>query len=76
LEHHLSPVKITADFVYIRLHGPGGKYQGSYNNSQLKKWAMQCKMWQKAGKDVYVYFDNDQLGYAAFNALKLQDLVK
>ncbi len=27
LEHHLSPMEVTADFVYIRLHGPGNKYQ-------------------------------------------------
>ncbi|HEY8937886.1 MAG TPA: DUF72 domain-containing protein, partial [Cyclobacteriaceae bacterium] len=30
LNRHQSPEIITADFVYIRLHGPGGKYQGSY----------------------------------------------
>jgi len=76
LEHHLSPIKVTADFVYMRLHGPGNKYQGSYNDEQLKKWAKQCREWQKESKDVYVYFDNDQSGYAAFNALKLQALVK
>src|ERR1051326_5254142 len=23
-----SPIEITADFTYVRLHGPGGKYQG------------------------------------------------
>ncbi len=76
LEHHLSPLKVTADFVYTRLHGPGNKYQGSYTDTQLKKWAVQCKAWQKDGKDAYVYFDNDQLGYAAFNAKKLMELVK
>src|SRR5690606_31090935 len=26
LAGHQSPVEITADFVYIRLHGPGNKY--------------------------------------------------
>ncbi len=76
LEHHLSPLKVTADFVYTRLHGPGNKYQGSYTDTQLEKWAVQCKAWQKDGKDAYVYFDNDQLGYAAFNAKKLMELVK
>lgn len=29
LGHQLSPLKVTADFVYIRLHGPGDNYQGS-----------------------------------------------
>lgn len=76
LAGHRSPEMVTADFVYIRLHGPGGKYQGSYSLYQLKKWATKCKAWQAAGKDVYIYFDNDQAGYAAFNALKLRQLTK
>jgi uncharacterized protein YecE (DUF72 family) len=75
LEHHLSPLVITADFVYVRLHGPGSKYAGSYTAKQLRKWATRCRDWQKKGKDVYVYFDNDQLGYAAFNAQTLQKLI-
>src|SRR5258706_2878176 len=76
LEHHLSPLKVTADFVYTRLHGPGNKYQGSYTDTQLKKSAVQCKAWPKDGKNAYRYFVNDPLGYAAFNAKKLMELVK
>ena len=75
LEHHLSPVLTTADFVYIRLHGPDGKYAGSYSNRELKEWATRCRSWQRKGKDVYLYFDNDQLGYAAFNAKTLQKFI-
>src|SRR5512146_244097 len=26
---------VTADWAYVRLHGPGGKYQGSYSTGQL-----------------------------------------
>jgi uncharacterized protein YecE (DUF72 family) len=76
LEHHLSPLIETADFVYVRLHGPGNKYQGSYKKSVLRKWAARIEAWQKEGKDVYVYFDNDQEGFAAFNALTLTGLIK
>jgi uncharacterized protein YecE (DUF72 family) len=72
LEHHLSPLITTADFVYVRLHGPEGKYTGSYSNAQLKRWAKRCREWSAQRKDVYVYFDNDQFGYAAFNAQTLQ----
>jgi uncharacterized protein YecE (DUF72 family) len=76
LAKHLSPMAITADFVYVRLHGPGNnKYEGSYSSTQLKQWAAQCNKWRKEGRDVYIYFDNDQLGYAAFNALSLKKLV-
>ncbi|WP_346317965.1 DUF72 domain-containing protein [Chitinophaga sp. YIM B06452] len=76
LQYHSSPLEVTADFIYIRLHGPGKKYQGSYPDATLRKWATFCKKWKKKGKDVYVYFDNDQEGYAAFNALRLAELVK
>jgi uncharacterized protein YecE (DUF72 family) len=74
LAGHLSPLEVTADFVYVRLHGPGNKYQGSYPMATLKKWAARIREWRRAGRDVYVYFDNDQAGYAAFNALTLQRL--
>jgi uncharacterized protein YecE (DUF72 family) len=76
LERHLTPLQETADFIYIRLHGPGNKYQGSYTKAALKKWAQRCLDWQQQKKDVFVYFDNDQEGYAAFNALQLEELVK
>ncbi|MCO6149655.1 DUF72 domain-containing protein [Flavobacterium sp. NRK1] len=73
---HLSPIKITADFVYIRLHGPKGKYKGSYTDETLNKWADNCREWLGNNNDVYVYFDNDEKGYAAFNALRLKQLLK
>jgi uncharacterized protein YecE (DUF72 family) len=77
LAGHMSPMLITADFVYLRLHGPTEyKYQGSYSNAVLRKWAKQCSKWQSEKKDVYVYFDNDQNAYAAFNALTLKKFVK
>lgn len=74
LERHLSPLEVTADFVYIRLHGPGNKYQGSYTKRTLHQWADRCLYWHQQRKDVYVYFDNDQAGYAAFNAQKLIEI--
>ena len=76
LAGHMSPMTITADFVYLRLHGPTEyKYQGSYSHAVLKKWAKQCIQWQTEKRDIYVYFDNDQEAYAAFNALTLKQLV-
>jgi len=75
LAGHQSPEVVTANFIYIRLHGPGDKYQGSYTDKALKDWAKKCKNWQQNGKDIYVYFDNDQAGYAAFNAQKLLELL-
>jgi uncharacterized protein YecE (DUF72 family) len=74
LAGHVSPVITTAGFVYVRLHGPGNKYQGSYTRATLKKWMRQCTQWRQQGRDVYIYFDNDQAGYAAFNAITLKTL--
>jgi uncharacterized protein YecE (DUF72 family) len=75
LAGHLSPLIITASFVYLRLHGPGNKYQGNYTRATLKRWARKCQAWQQEGRDVYVYFDNDQAGYAVFNAQTLQKMI-
>jgi uncharacterized protein YecE (DUF72 family) len=69
-----SAVEITADIAYIRLHGPGGKYQGSYSDDALKGWSDRIKAWRNDLKTIYVYFDNDDSGYAAKNALRLREL--
>lgn len=70
-----SPELITADFTYIRLHGPGGKYQGSYSDEELSGWARKIESWSKKLNAVYVYFDNDDSGYAAHNAIRLKELL-
>jgi uncharacterized protein YecE (DUF72 family) len=71
----LTPKEITADFVYIRLHGPGDKYQGSYSNRELSGWAGAISSWRGKNKDIYIYFDNDDSGYAVKNALELQEML-
>jgi uncharacterized protein YecE (DUF72 family) len=68
----LSPLEVTADFVYVRLHGPGNAYQGSYDAAALRRWATKIKQWTGESRSVYFYFDNDQAGYAAKNALALR----
>lgn len=71
-----SPCEITADFTYIRLHGPGAAYQGAYSPTALRRWAARIREWQKTLKAIYVYFDNDQAGYAAENALALKRMLE
>lgn len=71
-----SPLHVTADFAYLRLHGPeSGKYQGSYLSDKLQSWVRQIEAWAKYLKAVYIYFDNDQYGYAAANALTLKSML-
>jgi uncharacterized protein YecE (DUF72 family) len=67
----------TADFVYVRLHGPSHEhlYAGSYSDDDLAWWADRIREWTGAGKDVFAYFNNDGHGYAVHNALTLKSLV-
>jgi len=74
-EHRESPRPVTADFVYVRLHGPDGAYQGKYDDQTLKRWAEDILSWVNEGKKVFCYFDNDEKGYAPQNALKLKELI-
>lgn len=69
-----SGFEITADFTYVRLHGPDGAYQGSYSEAALRQWAERIREWQDKLRAIYIYFDNDQAGYAPKNALELAKL--
>lgn len=66
----------TADFAYVRLHGPGGAYQGSYDGRALAGWARRIGGWRDSGLDIYCYFDNDEAGYAPNDALRLIDMTR
>lgn len=71
-----SPREITADFTYVRMHGPGAMaYMGSYSVAALKNWARQIESWRKGLKDVYVYFNNDIGGCAVKDAMKLREMM-
>jgi uncharacterized protein YecE (DUF72 family) len=69
-----SPIEITADFTYARLHGPGNKYQGDYSVAALRGWAKRIEQWRKKLGHIFVYFDNDQAGFAAKNSLQLRTM--
>ena len=72
-----SPEIPTADFIYVRLHGPGKKaYEGSYDGRTLARYAQKFLNWAKDGKDIYCYFDNDQNAYAPFNAQNLMKSIE
>jgi uncharacterized protein YecE (DUF72 family) len=69
-----SGLHVTADYVYVRLHGPGSAYQGDYPPSTLHKWAERIQLWVGQNRDVFLYFDNDQAGFAAKDAMALRDI--
>ena len=76
LAGYRSPLTITADFAYVRLHGPGvEKYQANYSAGRLRCWKQEIEAWAKDLAAIYIYFDNDQAGYAARNALKLRGMI-
>jgi uncharacterized protein YecE (DUF72 family) len=65
---------VTADFVYIRLHGEHELYASGYEDASLERWAARIEAWARNG-DVYCYFDNDIKVRAPFDALRLMEMV-
>jgi uncharacterized protein YecE (DUF72 family) len=49
--------ELTADFVYMRLHGDRTLYKSGYSDRALERWATRIEAWA-AERDVYCYFDN------------------
>ena len=62
---------VTTDFVYVRLHGDIRIYTSGYSERALASWARRIRGWDRDGRDVYVYFDNDVKVRAPFDALGL-----
>ena len=78
---------VTADFVYVRLHGDVELYKSGYTDAALERWAARIRAWRDGRKppstklvarpprlerrDVYVYFDNDVKVHAPYDAMNL-----
>ena len=69
---------MTADFVYVRLHGSTALYSSDYTDQELTVWRDKIRHWMHGPgrRDVYVYFDNDAKVHAPYNAMQLQQLVE
>ncbi|MFL5243010.1 MAG: DUF72 domain-containing protein [Gemmataceae bacterium] len=71
-----SPVWTTGKLVYIRFHGPTEKpYAACYPLAHLRRWAKTIREFHENGHDVFVYFNNDDAGYALKNAQELKGLL-
>jgi uncharacterized protein YecE (DUF72 family) len=70
-------LRATTDFAYVRMHGPDHHhlYAGAYSDTDLKWWASRIQEWDAAGKDVFVYFNNDANANAVRNARTLRALL-
>ena len=66
--------EVTTDFGYVRLHGDQELYVSGYDDAALDAWAQKIKTWA-AGRDVFVYFDNDVKVRAPFDAIALASRV-
>jgi uncharacterized protein YecE (DUF72 family) len=71
-------LRATADFAYVRLHGPDRHhlYGGSYSEQDLHWWADRIRDWEGGGREVFAYFNNDGHGYAVRNAARLRQLLQ
>jgi uncharacterized protein YecE (DUF72 family) len=70
-----TPLVETAPHVYLRLHGPSGRYRGSYDVPTLFTWAEQVRAWVARGFEVFVAFNNDERGHGPRNAALLRALI-
>jgi len=75
LGNYHSPKETTADFVYIRYHGPIKLGSGLYNYENLIEFSDEIKSFFSQGKEIFCYFNNDEAGYAVRNAVELQQML-
>jgi uncharacterized protein YecE (DUF72 family) len=76
-DHHDAPApwEVTARHVYVRGHGPGGRYRDNYPDATLRTWARHIRTWRRQRRAVFVYFDNDQKSAAPQDARRLMTLL-
>jgi uncharacterized protein YecE (DUF72 family) len=70
-----SPLVAVGPIIYVRFHGFGVKYGGSYPDEVLEEWAAWLRRGLASGRDAYVYFNNDINGYAVHDAERLRLLL-
>jgi uncharacterized protein YecE (DUF72 family) len=68
---------VTADFMYLRLHGDQELYRSGYSDRALKRWAARIQAWRQAGsREIFCFFDNTDVKLRApFDARKLMQFL-
>jgi uncharacterized protein YecE (DUF72 family) len=72
---NLSPLVLTTDIAYLRLHGPHSKYEGSYGTKRLTTWKERILEFTEHGLSTFCYFDNDEKAFAVKDAQQLKQLL-
>jgi uncharacterized protein YecE (DUF72 family) len=65
----------THSIVYLRFHGPDGRYHNSYTTGALEIYARKIIGWLSEGCRVWAFFNNDFEAHAIHNARELKALV-
>jgi uncharacterized protein YecE (DUF72 family) len=63
--------RVTAGFVYARLHGETELYASGYDDASLDRWVAWTRGHLAGDRDAYLYFDNDAKVRAPFDAMAL-----
>lgn len=63
--------RVTAPFVYVRLHAGAERDDGGYSERELVSWGERARAWLAEGLDVYAFFNNDAEGCAVRDAQRL-----
>nr|WP_277933436.1 DUF72 domain-containing protein [Micrococcus aloeverae] len=72
----------TGCLAYVRFHNadPDWRYGGSFSDAELSPWVKRLRELTGAdaagARPAYVYFNNDNHGHAAFNALTLRRMAE
>lgn len=72
-EMPVEKAKQVSAGVYIRFHGYKAKYDGSYPDDILDQWCQWLINEHKVKKNIFVYFNNDQGGFAVKNCLYIKN---
>lgn len=75
-------LRATGRLAYVRFHNadPDWRYGGSFSDAELSPWVKRLRELTGAdaagARPAYVYFNNDNHGHAAFNALTLRRMAE
>jgi uncharacterized protein YecE (DUF72 family) len=71
-ERPFQTYELTADWTFVRFHYGSRGRGGNYSERELAEWAERIGDWRERA-EIYAYFNNDWMGYAVRNGLRLRE---